>query len=389
MASYAALAGQPIIAGRAAVPSWITSQTVGTWGTVPAPIIDNLDPTDDPAINPSYPSSPWGQYRNRVNAWCGGCFDDSPAAPTFHIPIGGGHADYMTNDDSRINLGAEVPRWTNHHRPSGALPDAILLNDGQEATGLYSDGGIRPPHTYNKLVFVPGVGCYVSVQGNVSFSGSAGTARTIKFDPLTGLGALVANNPFAGSFSGSGACFDPTRGNQGSIWNRGRALGVMSRYDVELDSWTSHGGNVNVSADTALEYLPGDDLLIWINTGLAQSFGVFNPTNNTYTYPGFSGSFVGLTLTGQCSPSWSDAHNGFLIWDNGSNTTQINLINKPANPRTDPWPISQLAVDPSNTITPSVRASNGTYGRAFYSATLGCFFVVNSTTTQFYFFRIA
>jgi hypothetical protein len=323
-----------------------------------------------------------------MNAWCGGCFDDSPAAPTFHIPIGGGHSDYMTNDDSRINLGSETPRWTMHHWPSGALPGAITLNDGNEASGLYSDGGIRPPHTYNKPVFVPGVGCFLSVQGLVSFSGQSGTERAVRFDPSTGLGTLLASNPFSGTTPGTGACYDPTRGTQGSIWNRGRALGQMSRYDIALDTWAAHGGNVNVSADTALEYVPGDDLLIWINTGLASSFGVFDPVTNGYTYPGFSGSFVGLTLSGQCCPSWSDFHGGFLIWDNSASTTTINLITKPANPRTDPWPISQLAVDPSNTTTPSVRAPNGTYGRAFYSASLGAFFVVNTTTQNFFFFRV-
>ena len=49
----------PIYAGRFGLPLWAQSIAPNTWGTIPlTDKFSDIDPTQDPLINPDYPSAP-------------------------------------------------------------------------------------------------------------------------------------------------------------------------------------------------------------------------------------------------------------------------------------------------------------------------------------------
>lgn len=388
--SYTAASGGVVYGGRAASrPAWRRAMGANTWAVVPtANSLSSLDPKTDPAVNPVYPSSPnWyaAGHEAIVSAWCGACYDS--AGDVLWLPLGGGHSDYAGNEPYKLALKMESPTWTRVRNPSGAIGNLLTINDGQEATGIYSDGQPRAIHSYNKPVYVPNVGPYIAVQGNTSLTAAGGTRRPVAVDAATGLGTLKADNAYAGSSSGGGACFDPTRGALGSIWWRGAATNAFCRYDVSADTWVQVGGTYTISGYTSLCYLPDADCILWGNDG-GTAWAVIDCSTGARHTPTFSGSVSGSLRPGSCQTRWVAELGSVCAWDNSTNTTLITRLTPGANPRTDAWTIDSITVSGSNAVTPTTRAANGTYGRFAYSQNLGGFLVLNATNQSPYFFSL-
>ena len=384
--NYSASSGATITAGRFAWPAWRLAMTPNTWAAI-GTTLASIDSEDNAGINNSYPSNAiWHATVGQaaiINAWCGGCYDS--ANDVLWLPLGGGHNDYAGNEPYKIDISAESPAWEMVRNPSGAIGNLITLDDGQETTGIYSDGRPRAIHSYNKPCYVPGVGPVITVQGGTyKVGGSAnGTLKPIVINETTGEGTFKTAGTMSNvDTSGSGSCYDPTRH---ALWYRSSGTGGFYKYDITGDSWAAQGSSFAVSGYSGLEYLPDYDCILWINSGLTNGFAVFDCATTTLYQPSKTGSLTGMSLSGEAQPRRFTATQ-VALWDNATSTTQINVMSFASNPRTDTWQISQLSVDGSNAVTPTAAAANGTYGRFFYSSNLSGFGVINSITDQIYFY---
>lgn len=381
------------------IPAWAQSQASQTWSVVPtANTLDSLDPRNNPAINPNYPSGPeWGGTTGQwsiVGAWCGATYDED--GDVMWLGLGGGHSNYGGNEVYRCRFSAAAPVWEMVRWPSGAVGNLLTTHDGQESSGIYSDGRPRAVHTYNKWVYVPGVGPALAVHGNTSYSATAGREWSVFIDPVTGEASFSVEHgggAMNDHTSGLGACYDPTRR---AIWIAPSGLSSIYRYDIPTSGSPAAGsaasliGNTgSVRYYTSVTYLPGHDCLLVGNSvdeyGDSGTWRVFDCATGTGYNPSFSGQAPGV---GKTQPRWVPALGAVCHWNHASSTTQITRLTPGANPRTDAWTVSTLPVSGANAVTPSARVSQGTYGRFAYSPRMGGFLVFNSTTGPHYFYKI-
>ena len=393
--SYGALAGVATLGGIAAggtiagleIPSWVSAQPSQTFGVIPfTNSLADLNPKNNPAINPVYPSTPeWmGNHIAIVGAWCGACYDW--ITDTWWLPLQGGHADYAGNEPYRALLMQEAPEWTMVRWPSGAIGNLLTTNDGNEASGVYSDGQPRAIHSYNRPVWIPGKGPCIPVLGKTSWASNTSTPVFVSIDPDTGNGTLeTGDNPSPGEVSGAGACYDESRH---AVWFRGAGTGSFTKRDITAQTWSVVGSTKSVSSYSSVCRLPDDDCLLWGNAHLTQGFAVFDCVTGTLHEPTFSGSLAGGCRPGYTQWHWVPSLGACIGWDNSSDTTLITRLTPGANPRTDTWTMDTLPVDGANAVTPDVRATNGTYGRFQYSPRMGIAMFFNSTSGPHYFYKL-
>lgn len=377
-------------------PSWVLNQPLNTWGIIPTTnVLADLNPRYDPAVNPVYPAQPdWegtGPFAQIIGAWCGASFNFD--LDELRISLPAGHDDYAGGEPYSIYLRSEQPAWTRMHEPAGgmsaAFPAGFPTDDNQDTTGLYQNGRPRAIHSYNKLIYIPGYGHAAIPQGSCSHSGQEGTLKPIIFDQLTGemtrFGkALEGESP--GYYSGGGTCWDPTRE---SVWVRRVGTGFFHRYHLPSDDWfKNQSGQLATSSYHALEYIPGYDCILWLNTTFwnVGEIAVIDCASGALYRKTLSGAAVGMLINGFCQPR-QFATNKFACWNNSSNTTQINVLSFDGDPRSGVWSVGQLPVHSDNIVTPTVATNNGTYGRFFHSYKMGIFGTINHVTQRPYFYR--
>lgn len=372
----------------AATPSWVTSLAVGRWDTVPATnTLADLNPRNDPTINPNFPNNPewygWSAgWPGIIVSWNG--FVYNHVASIFRTGLVGGHTDYAGNDECEIDLKAESPSWRRIRLPSGAIGNILTTNDGQEASGNYSDGQPRSIHSYNKQVYVPNVGVVVAVQGNTSWSGQAGPNRPLIYnDAGQFVEAGPTNTNLTGMTSGAGACYDPSRH---CVYVRGTNTSKMQKYDLTTKLWSEIGPTTTHGGYSALEYIPEHDCILFVSDD-TFALCIYDLITNQYHYPNLSGSIVGTSkFRGRGQPRYV-SEGEFAYWDNDNNTTQINRLRYTGDPRTATWTVDQYPVDAGNTVTPTTKTGSGTYGRFFVDRNMGIMGVINAVNQPIYFYR--
>lgn len=383
--SYSVASGEVMRVGR--YPAWRKNMPSNTWLAIPASnTIDDLNPADDPLLNSNHPATPiWGQPQaNVIDAWCGGCFAEESSE--IWIPFGGGHNDYAGNEIYKIRIDVDVPVWEMTREPSGTIANPIVLDDGQEATGLHSDGQPRSCHTYNGVSWAKGIGCVVVPQGSVYKVGNGSEVCHIVDKKTSNLIATVAGHSSGnGTAAQAGSCYDETRH---AIWKRGKGTANYQKLDLYTNGWTNVGTSTTVGGDVSLVHIPGHDVIVHATQDPSESINVLDCVTGLITTPTITGAMVGATIGGAGQWRYVESLNALAKWDNSTDTTIINLLNIPANPRTDTWTITQLTVDGANAVTPSIRTLHGTFGRFFYSEKLNGFGVINSTNEPIYFFAL-
>lgn len=385
--NYTMDSNNQVFAGRRSKPSWVPD--LYHWGEMPTSnVIADLDPEDNPAINPNYPSSaPWrgtGGQPQVIAAWSSGIWDY--IKKRFAIYFAGGHFDYGGNERYDLNCNFDDPSFTMIIPPSGGItpefPSGFVTNDGQEGSGVFADGRPRNSHSYGKLVFIPNVGYAVSSQNGVYASAGAGTRKTIIFDSENH-DVLYFDGDFSNSSAGAagiGACYDP---NRHAIWAKATGSSTFSRFSLDTKLWTNVGSILNGSSYRALEFMPEHDAFI-----CASSFGIHlvNAATGAWQLISFTGSLVGTAFNGWCQPRYI-GNNEFLLWDNATDTTVINKISFASDPFSDTWEITQLFVAPTNTVTPTAKTPNGTYGRFWVDTDWGVCFVLNGVSQRPFVYR--
>lgn len=387
-----------------AAPAW-TDITVGTWVAIPGNTLQAVDPTANPAVNPNYPAAaPWDNgksLRGSIAAWCGATIN--PSLGIVWMTALGGHSDYYGNGVFRWALNRDTPAWTVIRNPSNLA--SYALTAGTDAT--YSDGTPRSSHSYNAPVYIPGYGPALAGLEGVVTDGRTGSRAVVIFSETNGAATFGGTPPVSGLSTGVAACFDPTRGTAGSVWQRWQGTSLIQRYDVATDSWASTAGqSIQAwSGQCSLAiHASGDYLLVGNgdNQGLAGAvrqsvtggWCVFDCAAQSYHFPTFTGApalntaQTGGLWPGQCQPVWVPALGCFCAWDNDSSRTSIITITPPAtNPKTSSWTVGTLAVDASNAVTPSAAQAAGTYGRFAYWPGAGGFVLLNDWNETGYFFK--
>ena len=384
--SYGVASGGVIAAGRYHWPAWRRAMQPGTWAQVPGNKLSDINPANNPAINPNYPSAaPWSGdtgFAAVVSAWCGACWDDGTC--TFWLPLQGGHNDYFGNEPYKTTLLADTPAWSMLRNPTGAVGNTGgTFNDGLESTGVNWDGRYRACHSYNKPVYVPGKGPIMTILSSTSPNPS-GPNYTLLLNETTGEMTHVSTLSAAGGPDG-GSAYDQTRNR---IWWIGSNGARLSYLDCDTWAWTtlSDGTYHNDYSHQGLVYIPGKDVLLNLSDGTGV-ISVFTTAGIRYQ-PGVTGAGA-VSLGGSAGAKWSESLGCVLIWNNSTNTTQITTLTPPSgDPLTQPWILGTLPVSPSNTVTPTARSGNGTYGRFQVSERLGAAILINAVDQQIYAFAV-
>lgn len=381
--------------------------TARTWKAVPtANTFASIDPALRADLNPNFPGgAPWagaGGHAAMLDAWCS--LVPSQDDGLLIAGPGGGHGDGASNAQARIDLMEESPAWALLSAPSGALPgSAITYSDGQEATGLYSDGRIRAMHNYNNLLHIPGTRrVFVASIAAPYYNPLATAPKSYYLDMDTGAQSLASDASSliaAGGPSEGGACYDPTRNcvwhvrNASGLGNKivktDIATGISTEHGVR-DSWTGNYGR--------FVYIPGRDLVMNICGVNASRYCFWNPATETWSRsvtPPTGAMSAGLEWGGYAGAAWVDSLGGVAVWNNNAGyETEISLLSPPAtNPLTNPWVWSVIPAAPSNSVTPSARpgGTGGTanvFGKFGYLPALKGFYLKVTAAAPLYFYAV-
>lgn len=401
-----ALSGSVAASGEvefaSSLPAWVQAIASQTWGEVPGNTLADIDPGNDAAYTATPGSEAWrgtGGIARTMTAWNGACHDRTTGR--MYQCGEGGHTDHAGNAVYLWDINLATPTWSIVLPPSGAIgqPTVSSYNDGQEASGEYSDGRPRSWHGYNGHVWVPGLGAVMAGQTAQYNSGVIGPRRCVFFDPDTGAATFGSTASATGNGSSIAACYDSTRGTSGSIWRRWHGTAKMERYDIAADTWEQVGSLEAWSGANSLTYLSGHDCIL-IGNGddgsqtIAGGFAVFDCSAGTYHTPTFTGApslnvaHNGGLWPGRCQPIWLQSKGYAVAWDNDTNRTQILRLTPGANPKSDAWTVDTLPVDGGNTHTPSAAQANGTHGRFGYWAAADALYVINAVGEQGSLYRI-
>ena len=402
--------GSVIAGGRFHAPAWRRAMAAGVWGPIGSHTLSMIDPEDDPAINADYPGTAvWRKYSDSgtsggqgamISAWNGGCYDRDLDA--IWLPCGGGHGDYGGNEVYSMSLRNDSPVWTMPLPPSGSKPyidaegipagatplgNSYLLDDGVgditygEKSGHYADGRPRSSHTYNKHVFLPGVGPIIPYIG--------GSFRGAQEPSLNGIWQLVVgeskwymrggNPENVGLSPGQGGFAYHKETN--AIYLVGSGTSRLAKLDLATWTWSTPGTASKLEGGAQkLIAVPGESGRILQLS--ASGLRVWNVANGTFVLPPLLDTPTGIIdLDFYFGADWCEDLNCVVIWRGLSGSSGELLTLTPTGALTDPWQWGAI----TTSGTPPDGSSRGTYGRFGYSPKLKGFWVINSTTTPVWF----
>lgn len=380
--TYIAASGADVYAGRYAPnPAWLAALSTLTWTQIGSNKITDVNPANDAAINPVYPSTPvWtpsGSLSGAASDYSGGALDDVNGRMWF---CGGGHAGYKGNEAYSIDLEADLPQWIRRGYPSGSIQHTIASVDANGANAsLLTDGRPHQVHTYNLLSCLPN-GDLVLCPGGYQWAGSASPYgyrfdhSADDWDTATAFAITTYGSPNSGS-----SCYDAVRD---VVWCF-NGTGVVS-YDPATGTKTEH---FNTSGNQSGYYscMVHDTLrdLIVVFLGQAGS-GPFASAYVLYFNPASPTAFTiapqdTTTRRGTHGIGYDAAADRYLTWERSGNN--LTIITPPASsPGTNTWVSSTLTC--SGTLT--AAAANGNYGRFRVSDKYNCAFLLNATGEKLY-----
>ena len=381
--------------GGFALPAWRTAMAANTWRAIPGNTLSNVDPEKNAAINPNgTASAPWHGSTGQaaiIDGWGGAAFDD--ALGRLWIPYGGGHSNYAGNEPYMIDLMADTPQWVMLRSPSGSIQNPVaVLNDGNEITGLYADGRIRSGHSYNNMTFIPGVGPIINRLGVMYSNGSQAPATAWVLNQTTGEATTVFDlATVPGQFGApyGGCCYVPANGARPA---RVYGLGAGTNTSMEYANVGSVPGTWSASvfgptnqhfvAYGSVTYIPKFDCIVAFDGQVA----IWNLATGYQGYAPLAGTTPAfITSLAQTQPTWCDALQALLIWNNSSSPELIAVLT-PGATALSAWTWSTITPAVANAVTPTVNTPQGTYGRFGYSAKLKGCYLINGVTQAVYFY---
>lgn len=401
---YVCASGEVLSAGRFRMPLWRRGLTPYAWTPVGASTLSQVNPESDPAINADYPGiAVWRKYSsatvsgtqiNVITAWNGASYDRD--SDVIWLPNQGGHGDYGGNESYRQSLLADVPVWTMPLPPSGSKPyvdaegippgatplgNSFLLDDGLENLGYYADGRPRSSHTYNKYVFVPGMGPLMTILGG-SFRGAQipSLRPTWLLDTANKVWLSKNSYPDTTSFPAAtmcAACYHPATNKVYQL-----ATGTARLWSLDLTTWAwsyTSGGSVKIAGgNEALISIPSlPTHLIEVNLAGLTAWNVATGVMTALT--SLDAPFA---IKGEYGYDWCDSLGCLVCWPGTAGSTGVvYTITPTGNPAVDPW---QWGVLPT-TGSPPAAHGNGTFSRFRYSPRLNGLWTVPETVSPTWF----
>lgn len=380
-------------------PEWRSAMAPNTWAIVPvATTLAQADPALNPAWNPNaVDSAPWrgtGGQSMVLDAWNSFVPSVAPNDGRLWITCCGGHADYAGNEHYELDLMSEAPSWICKRRPSrNAIDGLISLNDGQESTGLYSDGRIRSSHVYQSQCHVPGRGIFMS-DNAACYQSATGGPRKAFWITEDGEHSVACDYSGISVFGSEGGCCHDTL--RDVLWFvRAGELAQIGRYDPSTGSVTSHGVKDSwVGIASRMIYIAELDLVAHFTT-IGSGLVLWDPAALTWkrsvTTAGTKPSWLAGSL-GQCGSAWIPEMGSILLWNNTSNSTKLATLTPGANAWADAWTWGELAPDVSNAVIPPVKPSSGgaanILGKFGYSPAMRGFYLQTQYSSILYFYAL-
>lgn len=382
-------------------PAWRSAMAPNTWALVPvATTLAQVDPALDPALNPNAASAaPWrgsGGQAMVLDAWNSFVPSASENDGRVWVTCCGGHGDYAGNEHYEIDLLDEAPGWEMLRRPSGNSIDGLFaFGDGQESTGLYSDGRIRSTHVYQNQCHVPGRGIFMS-DNTASYYTASGNPKKAFWISEAGEHSVACDYsalPLGGDRGSS--CYDSTRD---VLWfTRANASSKIARYNPNtdavdalgiLDSWVGGGSRMIYAASI--------DMVLML-TDIGSGLVLWNPSLESWkrsvTVTGTRPAWL-TGDTGYAGSAWVQTLGKVLLWNNESgHTEKFATLTPGANAWTDSWAWGELLPDAANAVTPPARpgGSGGIaniLGKCAYVRGLNGFLLQTQFSAPMYFYAL-
>lgn len=354
-----------------------------TWATVGSNTLKDVDPADDPLVNPTYPGgAPWhwnGDQGNVMAAYSGGAWSDQSLR--LYI-MGGGHQDYAGNE--LYAWDADTAEFSLLTKPTGAIGnEGDLLVDAGD--GVYFDGAPRSAHTYNNPVVRKNNNFY-PFGGSTFISGGAASTNHY-YDPTEPEQGWQRDSPRIGFVSYGSVAYDIGRD---VFYCFGGGTTPVRVYDPVADTYDPlPGGGWVPGIQSWSHHHPGMDAILVIRDGFDMQLldasstvptavittdplpAVFDPSN--------------LARNGWV---YDSLRNRYLAWPNAG-TTLYTLTPPAGDPRTETWTWGQIDAAPDNATTPNPSTYNGgVFGRFWFSEALNCIGVVTTTTSNMQVFAL-
>ena len=384
----------------APAPDWVLALEPGTWAEVGVNTLSDVDPAQDPAANPSYPSAPpWRGAAGQkavVNAWNGGAFAANLGRLGSLLTFGGGHNDYFGNEVYAFDL--EKLRWSRVTDPFSAPRDTLT---GFYEHAEFADGSPLPPHTYDYVDYHPGTNSFVVLKGvqqlGVSGGSSSGSpAHLLNFGDLKWRRSPPSAAPYGSSgwsaydslrdvFWINPPAYTPAAGFRFFDPNGANADGSVGRWSEAVGPRKQGGG------DGMATYDPHNDIIVYTDFKKvpAKAFGVDLKRPGEPSVP--------LSLVG--SPpqldtghgwEWSDLRQSFIYWPRTAGADVHELRLRGADWRRGPWAWSSLTSRDNAVVPQAMTAANGVFSRfrvvRFSNAEIAV--VVNRVDGPVYAFRV-
>lgn len=369
-----ALALSPIAATSLAGP--LNKLPPGRWYQFPDSRMDAVRP---PGLSTS-------DVIGVMRAWSGGIYDEDRDRL---VVWGGGHHDYSGNELYAFGpVNGNNPHWTRLGNPSSPPAD----ND------LHAlDGRPVSRHTYNLLTYLPAprhqmMSCAVGARYSNGFGAAGVDFYDFDIDGFTGQPWSVGPTAPSNVYATSAFCiYNPATDR---VWyhDHGSNNSRLQQYNPATGTWSTHA--LFIVENYAV---PAID---WTRNLLVATGATFNGQNGKTLVWELDSPNSQPTVVTQTGPT--DAAVGpapgfvydplakrFIGWNGGTALYQLAI---PDNPRTGTWVWSAIAIDPGNTVVPTVIAHSdfdtGTYGRFRYVPSAHGVIVVNATDENVYFFKL-
>lgn len=383
--SYSVESGVAVYAGRFSLPAWRRGLTALAWYELGENVVTDVDPANDPAINPNYPAAaPWVPLGNQLyqmcEEWSGGSWDETNQR--FWI-FGGGHDGYQGNEGYAIDLSLDSPIWERRGYPTGSIqkPGAVRTRNG---SSWGSDGRPLAIHTYGLLTVLPN-GRIFTCKGGAAYDSGHGGPSAYEFDPISNdydMTRLYTATDYA-YYGLTGSCtYDPSRN---------KVYETSGPYVIAYDIAAQTAGIVygalygpEFGLSSTLIRIPEHDILVNFG-GVSSSVGT---GNSTCIIDPASITSTPVPITSAADQLWSlygvaydTLRKRVLGWPGGASVET--LTPPPTNPKAGTWVYSSLTTSTTH-ATPTARNSHGTYGRFFYNAKLDCAVAFNRTSEKLF-----
>lgn len=257
-----------------------------------------------------------------------------------------------------------------------------------------------PPHPYQFAAYLPegDKGSFLYVQRAATVVESRTSSYAHRLDLATRLWSRysVDGDPSGGVGTSSGACYDAARGRYWVMASAVHTNNPMRYLDIATQEWeamSNHSANPSSGYAGNARLLLHDTYLLRTNAGGASNTGLllYDPDDPT-------AGWTALTVSGTVPPihlsaasAWARYSDGnWYHFNGGADSSTIQKIVPPANPKTGTWTISDVSLtgetlpESSGINSTTSAASTNHYTRFFYVPALDCLCWIPGDALQVY-----